>query len=223
MEMTPLIRLYSHLQKLVEERLWARVLIALLLGIGAGMLLGPTAGLVSPKVAQIAGSWLGLPGNIFIGLVQMIMIPLVVASIIQGIAGEGSTADLARMGPRVGLYFLVTTVFAIVVGVVMALLIRPGSRVSMAVASGEGGPAAAPVASAADSSFDIPSIVSGLLPSNPLASILAGEMLSIVIFAVIIGIALVSMARDKAEPILNLLFSVQEICMTITKWAMRLA
>jgi Na+/H+-dicarboxylate symporter len=217
---TPLFRLYSHLQKLVEERLWARVLIGLALGIATGLLLGPTAGLVSPTVAQTAGSWLGLPGNIFIGLVQMIMIPLVVASIIQGIAGEGSKADLARMGPRVGLYFLVTTVFAIIVGVFMALLVRPGDRVSMAP-----GPAgdAAPVATAVDGSIDIPSILSNLLPSNPLASILAGEMLSIVIFAVIVGVALVSMPRDKAEPILNLLFSVQEICMTITKWAMRLA
>src|SRR5690606_29680976 len=80
-----------------------------------------------------------------------------------------------------------------------------------------------PQAASIPSSADVPALITGLLPTNPLASMLAGEMLSIVTFSVIVAAALVSMPRERAEPVLNVLFSVQEICMTVTRWAMRLA
>jgi Na+/H+-dicarboxylate symporter len=222
MPFTPLYRLYSQLQGLVESKLWARVLLGLGLGVGAGFVLGPTTGLVDAETSRQVTGWLALPGHVFIGLVQMIMIPLIVASIIQGIAGEGDRDQLRRLGPRVGIYFLVTTVASIVVGVSAALLVRPGRGVTL-VAPDAGATTAAAEEAAESAGFDIPAIISEIIPANPLASMLSGEMLSIVIFAVIVGVALISIERSKAEPILNLLFSVQEICMTITKWAMRLA
>src|SRR5690606_35799270 len=153
------------------------------------------------------------------GLVQMIMIPLIVASIIQGVAGVGDRALLRHLGPRVGLYFLASTVVAIGIGVAAALIVRPGHGVSLAA------PTAAPrsMAPGEDAKLDLPGLLSDLIPTNPLASMLSGEMLSIVIFAVIVALALASIERPKAEPILSLLFSVQEICMTVTKWAMRIA
>lgn len=222
MPLAPIHRLYSKLTGLVENRLWVRVLLGLVLGIATGVLLGPSAQLMPTEMARAVTSWLALPGDLFIRLVQMIMIPLVVASVIQGIAGDGDGDGdrdrLARLGGSVALYFVGTTVVAVVVGISAALVIRPGRGSSLSVAP-EQVPAAPPETSAAD----VPSLISGLLPANPLASVLAGEMLSIVIFAVIVGAALVSMTRERAEPVLSLLFSVQEICMTVTRWAMRLA
>jgi len=221
MSFAPFNRLYLQLAGLVEGRLWARVLLGLALGVGTGALLGPSTGLVSAEVARTLTSWLALPGDLFIRLVQMIMIPLVVASIIQGIAGDGDGERdrLARLGPLVGIYFVATTVVAILVGLVAALTIRPGRGGSLAATA----VAVAPSASPRHDAADIPALISGLLPTNPLASVLSGEMLSIVIFAIIVGAALTSMSRERAEPVLSLLFSVQEICMTVTKWAMRLA
>lgn len=222
-------RLYAQLAALVEGRLWARVLLGLVLGVGVGALLSPGAALVDAGTARTLTSWLALPGDLFIRLVQMIMIPLVVASIAQGIAGDGGAERLARLGARVGLYFVGTTVVAIVLGLGAALLVRPGRGIATALAAA--GPIAGTAATAGTAgavplptgAADLPALITGLLPVNPLASVLAGEMLSIVIFAVIVGAALAVMARDRAEPMLNLLFSVQEICMTVTRWAMRLA
>ncbi|CAN0203867.1 unnamed protein product, partial [Chrysoparadoxa australica] len=69
----------------------------------------------------------------------------------------------------------------------------------------------------------LPTIISELLPSNPLESMVSGEMLSIVIFTLIIGIAITFMERKNVGLLLDLLSSVQEICMTIVRWAMELA
>lgn len=211
-------RLYAQLSDLVEKRLWLRVLLGLVFGILTGFVLGPSTGLIAPSVARVITNWVALPGDLFIRLVQMIMIPLVVASIIQGIAGGGERDRLARLGPRVLIYFLATTVVAIGGGLGVSLFISPGrgSDLARTVASDA-------AQTSTKSGLDVPSIIAGLLPTNPLASALAGEMLSIVIFAIIIGAALVSMPKERAEPTLDLLFSVQEICMTVTKWAMRLA
>jgi Na+/H+-dicarboxylate symporter len=154
--------------------------------------------------------------------VQMIMIPLVMSSIIQGIVGEGGRARLAELGPRVGAYFVGTTLVAIVVGLTAALIVRPG-RGQALLAQGHAAAAAATTAAPRQVASDLPSVISALLPTNPLASMLAGEMLSIVIVAMIIGVALVTMDRDRADPLLAWFFSIQEICMTVTRWAMRLA
>jgi Na+/H+-dicarboxylate symporter len=123
-----------------------------------------------------------------------------------------------RLSIRVGGYFLATTVFAILVGLGLATLARPGRSISLvAPLSNE-----APTASST-SLGDVPSLLTGIVPTNPLASMLAGEMLSLVIFAFIVGAALVAMPKAKSEPLLDLVGSVQEICMIVTKWAMGLA
>ncbi len=216
----PLAQLYGHLQRLVEGRLWLKVMLGLLMGVACGLLLGPSAGLVPVDTGRTLASWLGLPGDMFIGLVQMIMIPLVLTSIIQGIAGGGASADLAKLGPKVGLYFLAATVVAIVVGVIAALVIQPGAGLG-----GQLAVQAAPSAISAPvrSEFNPSEFMKVLLPRNPLASMVSGEMLSIVAFALISALAVRSLPKASATPILQLLAAVQEICMIITGWAMRLA
>jgi len=67
---------------------------------------------------------------------------------------------------------------------------------------------------------DIPNILSNLLPGNPLASMVTGEMRSIVVFTIIIGIALVSLPKETSNPVMHLLGSVMAICMIVVKWAM---
>ena len=216
----PLAQLYGHLQRLVEGHLWMKVMLGLAPGVPTGLLLGPSAGLVPEETGRSLASWLGLPGDMFIGLVQMIMIPLVLTSIIQGIAGGGATADLAKLGPKVGLYFLAATVGAIIIGVIAALVIAPGVGLG-----GQMAVQAAPSAISApvNSTFNPSELVKVLLPRNPLASMVSGEMLSIVAFALISALAVRSLPTATAAPILALLAAVQEICMIITGWAMRLA
>ncbi|NYJ28155.1 Na+/H+-dicarboxylate symporter [Muricauda sp. ARW1Y1] len=211
------------MQRLVESRLWLKVIIALFLGVGFGLLLSPQNGWVSKATADMLGNWLALPGMLFLKLVQMIMIPLIVASIITGIASNDKE-NLKRLGGGVLLYFISTTIISVTIGTVLAALFRPGKYLHQQ-AEMDHANALADNTESSELSFginDIPNAITDLLPENPLASMVSGEMLSIVIFTIIIGVAVLSLPNDLLKPVKLLLSAVQEICMTVVKWAMLL-
>ncbi|NLA11812.1 MAG: dicarboxylate/amino acid:cation symporter [Firmicutes bacterium] len=219
----PLTRLVRHLQSLIQGKLWVKILVAMVAGITTGVLLSPQRGLIGLETAELIGSWLALPGNIFLGAIQMIVVPLIFASIIRGLAAGEDMEYLRRTGVRVVLYFLITTVLAIIIGLLVSTAINPGRFIDAGISAqlapvglnGEVGESPA--------LGSLPEIVIGLIPQNPLGSMVNGEMLQIVLFAVIVGLALVSMAPRQAKPLLSLLGSLQEVCMTIVRWAMLLA
>lgn len=219
MEFKPLISLDHYLQALVKSNLWVKVVTAIILGVGLGLLLSPSINIIDSNIAISIGNWLALPGKLFLKLVQMIMIPLIFSSIISGIVSN-TGEQLKKLGIGVGIYFIITTIISITIGVGLALLLKPGKYLSLSNTSLEEG---APLASNTPSLFaDIPGTISELLPSNPLASMVSGEMLSIVIFTIIIGIAITQLSDKAKNPMLNLLSAIQEICMTVVKWAMKL-
>jgi Na+/H+-dicarboxylate symporter len=222
-EIKTLKSLNSYLQKLVESKLWLKVIIALFLGVGAGILISPGMGWVPVNVSQPLGSWLALPGKLFLKLVQMIMIPLIFASIIRGIASNDEE-QLRKMGLGVVVYFVFTTVISITIGTVITLLIKPGDLIHKLSAQ-EHSETVGNLAmenGTVPGWNDIPNAISELLPDNPLASMVTGEMLSIVIFTIIIGIAITALTKNMQQPIMTLLSAIQEICMTVVNWAMKL-
>ena len=77
----------GRLTGLIRRRLWLQVLIGMIAGVAIGVALGPTAGLVSPYMAAVIGNWVALPGRLFLLAIQFVVVPLVVASVIRGIAG----------------------------------------------------------------------------------------------------------------------------------------
>lgn len=220
----PLSGLTGKLNRLVEGRLWLKVIIGLVLGIVTGVLLGPGVGLVDPPTSHTIVSWLALPGQIFLVLVQMIVVPLVFASIVRGLASSG-TGELKSLGIGGGVFFLVTTVLATAIGLALALTIDPGAWIDVDQLRASLGPAStAPVANtAAPDLTNVPALLVSLLPANPLDAMAQGQMLQVILFAVVVGVALVSMPRDKAAPLFDLLGSLLEVCMTVVSWAMRLA
>ena len=189
---------------LLEKRLWLKILIAMGLGVLLGLFLGPFGGYVDPVSAEIIGEWIALPGYIFLGLLKMIVVPLVFASIILGVASSQSLNELKKTGLLTAVYFVVTTAIATAIGLGMALYIRPGQYISGdLIESALGGEVQAV---STDLAFD-PSIltfpsslVGGLLPSNPLGAMVNGEMLQVVIIATIIGVALVSLEKNQSTP-----------------------
>ncbi len=214
------------LQNLVRGRLWLQVLIGMVLGIATGMALGPSAGLVTPSTASAIGNWLGFPGQLFLATIQMIVIPLVFASIIRGLSSNSDLGQLRRLGLRTVLYFVLTTAIAVAIGIWLALLIGPGHYLD--AASIRSGLDPLPEATAGSllatpSISNLPQQFLTLVPSNPLSSMVESNMLQVVIFASVVGVALVMMERDKAKPMLDLLASLQEVCMTVVRWAMWLA
>jgi len=218
--------LTNYLQSLVRDRLWLKVLIGMVLGITTGILIGPSVGLVTPSNASIAGDWLALPGKLFLALIQMIVIPLVFASIIRGLAATENVEQLRKMGLRVVLYFIATTALAIIIGLAVALLIKPGTYIDSQTLQAT--IASVPATTAQDvpggiNLTELPKKLIMLVPSNPLTSMVESNMLQVVIFSMVAGVALVTMAPMQAKPMLDLLGSLQEVCMTVVRWAMRLA
>jgi len=209
---------------LVKKKLWAQVLFALFLGLIVGTILGPEFGIVEKNTAEIITDWLSIPANLFLKIIQMIIVPLIFASIIRGLTSSGSLEQLQKMGLGVALYFVATTAIALTIGIIMVTTIAPGNFIdSSLIRESFGIEDAEPVQGEEISIFDIPQSIIGVIPSNPLASFMSGEMLSIIVFAIIIGVSMITLPKESSKPILDLLESVQKITLKVVSWAMRLA
>ncbi len=223
-------RMNRRLDVLVKGRLWLQVIIALVLGIGAGALLGPDLSLVSRSDADIAGDWLALPGNLFLALIRMVIIPLAASSIILGIAGAGGGDALKAVGRKLIGFVLLTTAAAAFIGVALARTIRPGRSLDQTAPSipslkPETVGLSEPAPSALEGiTRDLPDMITGLIPQNITASMLEQDMLAIVVFSIFVGISMIS--ADKKEltrPIVALADAVLEVSMTVIRTAMRFA
>ena len=218
--------LTHYLQGLVKGRLWLQVLVGMVLGIMTGIFIGPSVGWVDPLLATLISDWLAFPGKLFLALIQMIVIPLIFASIIRGLAATEDIEQLRNMGLRVVLYFIATTALAIIIGLVVASIIKPGTYIdSQSIQTTMAAVPVETVSTAATSISlnELPQKIVTLLPANPLSSMVESNMLQVVIFAMVMGIALVMMEPAQSKPILDLLGSLQEVCMTVVRWAMLLA
>lgn len=221
--------LANEVQALVAGRLWLKVLVGMFLGVVVGALVNPEAGFFAKDVADIVASWLALPGKFFLTMVQMIVVPLVFASVIRGIAANNSIKQLKSAGIKLLIYFLLTTVVAVLIGVWLAGTIQPGKYVD--IASLEQAHVAEQVEESVatselsdDISLEtIPAAVINILPNNPLSDVVEANMLQVVLFAIIIGLALVSMAPKHSKPLLDLTGSIMEVSMTIVRWVMTIA
>ncbi len=214
------IRGRRKLLTLLRERLWLQVLVGMALGIAFGIAIGPTGGLLRPDMAALIGTWVALPGKLFLLAIQFVVIPLVVASVIRGIAG-GTTGQLGKIGVRTIGFFLVSTVIAATIGIGLAVLISPGTVIEGAQATVPTTPVAEPAK--LPGLADVPDVIVSLFPKDPLATFVSGNMLQIVIAAVIIGVAMISISGEQRRPLLELLASVQAVAMAVVTVVLRFA
>jgi Na+/H+-dicarboxylate symporter len=204
----------------IRARLWLQVLVAMFLGVATGVLLGPSAELVSPRAAGVITNWLALPGHLFLALVQMIVIPLVFASIVLGMAAGDNLEFLRKTGTRVVGFFLLTTIVAVIIGLTVALVLKPGDWVDSTALTAQVEMASTVESPGAPRLGDLPDQLVELIPTNPLKAGVEQNMMQVVLMALLVGVALVTMARSRAQPLLDLLASVQEVTMVVVRWAM---
>lgn len=221
----PLSASHLHQQRFqlrawIHTRLWAQVLIGLVAGIVLGTLLGPDFGLLDPATAEVVGNWLALPGQLFLGLIAMVLVPLIFTSIVQGLNGAASGTELKSVGLRLAIFIVTTTFVAAGIGAGLALWLQPGAGMAALMPSGV---MAAPTETAGFSAAQAPEIIANILPTNPTASIVQGDMLAVVVLALLVGIAATQVSRERAEPFLKVLDALLSIAMVIVKWAMFLA
>nr|WP_321440356.1 dicarboxylate/amino acid:cation symporter [uncultured Hyphomonas sp.] len=223
-------RLNRRLDVLVRGKLWLQVILALLAGIGVGLALGPDLDIIPRDQAAVFGDWLGLPGNLFLALVRMVIIPLAASSIILGIAGTGGGEALRTVGRKLLTFVMLTTVTAVMIGISLARFIRPGRGLEQTYPSApslkpENLQLADPPPSPLEGiTRELPDMITGLIPQNIAASLLEQDMLAIVVFSLFVGVATVT--ADKKEltrPLVALAEAMLEVSMTVIRTAMRFA
>lgn len=216
-------KMSAQLLTLVESKLWAKVLLGMILGIIAGTLFSPTGPFPKmvadhPVFIEMLMTWLAFPAKFFLKLVQMVIIPLIFASIIRGLAATTDLNQMKKLGGKFTLFVIFNSTIAALIGIFVCSIIEPGAGLSLKGAvSTFNHSDQAPL-------FNLnPDIFLNLLPVNPLSALVEGQMLDVVILSMIGGIALISLKKDQIKVAMDGLEILQEVCMTIITWAMKLA
>ena len=201
----------------VRTRLWAQVLVGLVLGVLIGALISPDVGLVEREAASLIGSWLALPGQLFLGLISLSLVTLVFVSILQGLVAPKEGGQLRSIGIRLAVIVLTTTTIAAVLGVVLTQIVQPGAYIT-------GFEAPETVALQTEERIDrrLPDLIAGLLPTNIAQAVMDRDMLAIVVLAVLFGIACRQANARRIDVLLKAFDGLLEIAMLIVKWAMYL-
>ncbi len=203
----------------MRSQLWFKVLIALFLGFGVGTLMGPDLILMDSGTAQNIGEWLALPGNLFLITLKFIVIPLVISSVMLGIADGNDNKAIGTLGMGV-VYFVITTTVAITVAFFIAGLIQPGAQIAAASTAD----LVKPDIMAPDiGGRSVPEMLRGAMPTNMIRHMADNAMLQLVIAAAIFGLAMLRMDKEESQPIMDLMRSTQKICMTVVLWLMKYA
>ena len=211
---------------LIRTHLWMQVLLAMVLGIGLGLLLSPSGvALVSDSFAYGIAQWVALPGQLFLAVIQMVVIPLVLSSIIIGITSSGDSEFLKKVGLRITPYFIMTTTIAVVLGITLAMVIEPGTFIDSDLIRTMVGETPATVTASVSEHVDIglPQHIVQLVPSNLFKSLIDKDMFAIVIYAIFIGVAMLALEKRQSKIIFALLSSIQAVTLKIVNWAMMIA
>ncbi|MEM6811125.1 MAG: dicarboxylate/amino acid:cation symporter [Pseudomonadota bacterium] len=211
----------------IDNRLWINILIGMVLGVIAGLVLSPHGlAIVGEELAHDLAAWIKLPGILFLGLIQMVIVPLVLCSIILGINQSGDLDFVKALGLRAVFYFICTTIIAVSIGMGLAYLIQPGNFIDQSLIQDFNAQQSDNTTGSSQRTFEnltIPDRISNLIPINVTGAIVEKNLLQIVIAAMIVGLALLSIKKNNAQPLLNLCEAGQSVAMKIIGWAMVIA
>jgi len=185
-----------------------------------GLALGIIVGAVfygNPHVA----SYLQPIGDIFIRLIKMIVVPIVISSLIVGVAGVGDMKSLGKLGGKTLLYFEIITTIAIFVGLLAANVFQPGAGVDKSKLVKTDINSYVSTAEQTESHSMIDTVVN-IVPTNIIQSIANGEMLPIIFFSVMFGLGVAAIG-EKGTPIINFFRGTADAMFYVTNQIMKLA
>ena len=193
--------------------LTSKILIGLLLGFVFGLILKQIPeGFI--KNTLLLDGILKVIGNGFTSAIKMMVVPLVFVSLVCGTSSMGDVKKLGRIGGKTMLFYLGTTAIAIIISLVLGSTLKPGVGLDMSgIVSSE---------VAIGESKSLVDIILNIIPTNPIASLANGEMLQVIFFAMLLGIAM-SVVGKKAEPVRGIFESANEICMKMVNIIMLFA
>ena len=214
--------------------LHTKILIGLAVGVVAGVAVNEIWGGDHPRVVWIVDNITQPVGQLFLRLLLMIVVPLVFASLVVGVAGIGDIRKLGRVGLKSFGYCLVISAISVVIGLTLANTIKPGKRIdsetSLALQQRYATDASKTVEAAKQASSVAPkplmAVVETIVPKNPFFAISGKEdpnMLHLMFFALVIGIAITLLPVTVTEPLLRVLEGIYEITAKIIEMIMKFA
>ncbi|MFJ8248184.1 cation:dicarboxylate symporter family transporter [Peribacillus asahii] len=160
-------------------------------------------------------------GDIFLRLIKMIVVPIVVASIVVAVAGVGDLKAVGKIGGKAILYFEIVTTIAIIVGIIAANVLQPGAGVNMDKLEQTDISSYVDTAEHKEEAGFIETIVN-IVPTNPIAAIVNGDMLAIIFFSLMLGLGIAAIG-DKGKPVLQFFNGVAEAMFYVTNLIMKFA
>ncbi len=171
------------LKKLVLN-LGVQIFIAMFAGIGAGFLMKEKADMFAPL------------GELFIKLLMMLVIPLISVSIISGAASLGRTKSAGKLGLATVAYYLGTTAFAVVLGLVFANVFKPGVGIDLSAIQSMFESGEIPEATTAPGFWET---VKGFVPFNPFEAFATGNVIQVLFFCLLVGLGISTLKQEKRE------------------------
>jgi Na+/H+-dicarboxylate symporter len=209
------------------------VTIGILIGLVAGAIIGEV--LFRTYGGNVPQSWLEslsfIGKTFFMGLLKMVLIPLISASVIVGVASIGDPSKLGFVGMSTVVYYFSTMLIAVIIGVVLVSAIRPGDGIDMKyrdqqVAEFEQSDSTAQkrVGGASGTGLwgAIKNITSQMIPSNPIGAAASGKMLPVISFSLIFGIVLTTIG-EKGKIVIAFFEGVFAAVMKLVEWILLLA
>ena len=167
----------------------------------AGMILGGIFG----SVAARPFAFIDLLGDLFLGALKMLILPLIASSMIVGVSSLGDVRKLGRLGGFTLLYYLSTTVTAVILGLILVNLIKPGASAGMETAV---------AMEVADYSFL--DVIRGIIPSKFFGAIISeGQVLPLIFFSLFLG-SVITMVGEKGRPVLSFFEGLFHVSMKMT-------
>jgi Na+/H+-dicarboxylate symporter len=200
-----------------------KILIAMLFGVAFGLIA------INTGLVEFTDNWIAPFGTIFIKLLKLIAIPLILVSLIKGVSDLRNTASLSKMGLRTISLYLITTVIAISIGLSLAYIIKPGDyfpkerqeslfeKYSESISEGQ------TMVQSSESDSPIKFLVD-IVPENIFfATTNNTMMLQVIFFAILFGLAIISLPRRKTKSVRKVVDSLNDIVLKIIEIIMKFA
>jgi DAACS family dicarboxylate/amino acid:cation (Na+ or H+) symporter len=208
----------------------ARILLGLIIGAATGVAVNGFFGAGNPTVEWFVVQFTEPVGELFLRLLLMTVVPLVFSSLIVGVAGVGEIRKLGRIGLKCLVYTVIISAISVAIGIGMANLVRPGKRIQPATAdalvqrySADASRRIQAASQTQPGGSGFMQVVRTLVPSNPIAAVASEppNMLHLIFFAVVIGIAITLLPQSLTQPlvaILDALFQVSAKIIDMVIW-----
>ena len=194
-----------------HSRLTALIFLALILGVVVGHFAPELAVKMRPFAV------------IFLRMVKMIIAPLLFATLVVGIAGHGDTKSLGKVGLKTLIYFEVVTTLALIVGLTMANIFKPGMGFgTQSLEANSSLLSQAGMMAASHAHTSLSGMVMNIFPTSIVDAMATGNLLQIVVFSIIFALAICTVGK-AAEPVLDVLKSLSKIMFKFTEYVMYFA